>query len=182
VSLENSLDLRRILGGGGSLGPVFARHAYGMRAWVDLISLWVPAIDDPQMKTFVATIIADNARHMMIFRERAEAHGVDPDAYVCPDEGAAIYERLAELDSLDELVGYAWGSLEHFALLLSVYVDAAVGPDLSAISQVRADNDRTRGRLREMIDPHAARLAEEAHELYRVRELAEAPRYVRDYA
>jgi len=181
MGLENSEELRLILTGRTRLGLVFARHAYGMRAWVDLISPWIPEIDDPQMKAFVATLVADNARHMLIFRERAIAHGVDPDAYVCIDEGAAIYDRLAALDSLDELVGYAWGSLDHFAELLSVYADAADAADLAAIEDVRADNDRNRAFLGELVGPDGARLAQEAHELYRMRELVEAPRYARGY-
>jgi hypothetical protein len=181
MGLENSEELRRILSGRTRLGLVFARHAYGMRTWVDLISPWIPEIDDPQMKTFVATLVADNARHMLIFRDRAIAHGVDPDAYVCTDEGAAIYDRLAALGSLDELVGYAWGSLDHFAELLSVYAGAADAADLAAIEAVRADNDRNRAALRGMVGPDGARLADEAHELYRVRELVEAPRYARGH-
>jgi hypothetical protein len=181
MGLENSEELRRILSGRTRLGLVFARHAFGMRAWVDLISPWIPEIDDPQMKTFVATLVADNARHMLIFRDRAIAHGVDPDAYICTDEGAAIYDRLAALGSLDELVGYAWGSLDHFAELLSVYAGAADAADLSAIEAVRADNDRNRAALRDMVGPDGARLAEEAHELYRMRELVEAPRYARGH-
>ncbi len=70
---------------------------------------------------------------MILFRTRARAHGVDPDAYVCPPEGEVIYERIAEMETLDEAVGYALGSLDHFEQLLAVYRAAADGEDAAAI-------------------------------------------------
>ncbi len=183
MGLENSEELRRILTGRTRLGLVFARHAYGMRAWVDLISPWIPAVDDPQMKAFVALLVADNARHMSELRDRGiRKSGITRMPTSPPDEAGAIYDRLAALDSPDELIGYAWGSLDHFAELLSVYADAADAADLAAIEDVRVDNDRNRAVLRRMVGPSGARLAEEAHELYRVRELVEAPRYARGHA
>jgi hypothetical protein len=177
VALENVAELAGVLARRERLGKVFARHAYGMRAWVDLFSARIPAIGDPATKALVATLVADNARHMMLFRERAIGHGVDPDAYVCPDEGEAIYERIEQLRSLDELLGYAFGSLDHFDQLLAVYRAAADGPDATAIEDVRADVARMRGTLRPLQGPHAERLAAEAHERYRLRELVETPRY-----
>lgn len=159
------------------LGRVFARHAYGMRAWVDLFSARVAQVDDPALKALVAALVADNARHMMLFRERALAHGVDPDAYQCPAEGEAIYARIADIDALDDLLGYALGSLDHFDELLAVYRAAADGADAVAIDAVRADVTRMRAALRPLCGPQAERLAAEAHELYRVRELVETPRY-----
>lgn len=177
MALENAAELAGVLHGSGRLGKVFARHAYGMRAWVDLFSARVAAIRDPPAKALVATLVADNARHMLLFRERAAAHRVDPDAYVCPEEGSAIYERIEELRELDELLGYALGSLDHFDQLLAVYRDAAVGSDLGAIDAVRADVARMRDTLRPLVGPAAARLADEAHERYRLRELVETPRY-----
>jgi len=177
MALENVAELARVLARRERLGKVFARHAYGMRAWVDLFSARVPAVADPATKALIATLVADNARHMMLFRVRAAAHGVDPDAYVCPEEGEAIYERLAELESLDELLGYALGSLDHFDALLAVYGVAARGEDAATIDEVRADVARMRAALRPLQGPAAGRLAAEAHERYRVRELVETPRY-----
>jgi hypothetical protein len=121
--------------------------------------------------------VADNARHMLLFRDRARAHGVDPDAYVCPPEGEAIYERIEQIDSLDELLGYALGSLDHFDQLLGVYRSAAAPEDASVVDEVRLDVARMRATLRPLCGPEAERLAAEAHELYRLRELAETPLY-----
>ena len=124
MALENVAELSQVLAKRERLGQVFARHAYGMRAWVDLFSARVPAVADPEDKALVAQLVADNARHMLLFRRRALAHGVDPDAYECPPEGEVIYERIDELDGLEELAGYALGSLDHFTQLLAVYRDA----------------------------------------------------------
>jgi hypothetical protein len=148
-----------------------------MRRWVDLFAARIPAIEDPHLTELVAAIVSQNARHMVLIRERATAHGVDPDLYVCPPEGEAIYDRLAPLDA-DEALAYALGSLEHFADLLSVYAEAAEDErDSEVLTTVRADNDRTIARLRELVREAAASAAADAHELYRLRELAEAPLY-----
>ena len=177
MALENVSELSRVLAECERLGKVFARHAYGMRAWVDLFAARVPAVDDPAAKALVARLVADNARHMMLFRERAIAHGVDPDAYDCPPEGEVIYERIDELVGLDELAGYALGSLDHFSELLAVYRAAADGEDRAAIDEVSADARRMRTALAPLTAGEGARWAAEAHELYRVRELVETPRY-----
>ena len=177
MALQNSDELLDALRGPVSLGKVFARHAYGMRAWVDLFSARVPGIEEPATKALFATLVADNARHMMLFRERAIAHGIDPDTYSCPDAGEAIYTRLDQLQSLDELFGYALGSLDHFAELLAVYRAAARGTDAETIDAVRADVDDARAQLRDRAGAGARAAADEAHELYRVRELAEVPLY-----
>jgi hypothetical protein len=177
MALDNVAELSEVLAERARLGRVFARHAYGMRAWVDLFSARVPAIEDPEAKALVAQLVADNARHMLLFRERAAAHGVDPDAYACPPEGEAIYERLDELHGLEELAGYALGSLDHFTELLAVYRDAADGDDRTAIDAVRADVRRMRAALAPLAGGDGERRAAEAHELYRVRELVETPRY-----
>jgi hypothetical protein len=177
MALQNADELAVVLDRADHLGPVFARHAYGMRAWVDLFSLHVAGLLDPADKTLLATLVAVNARHMMLFRERAAANGTDPDAYTCPDEGEAIYDRIPELAGADQLVGYALGSLDHFAELLTVYRGAAGGEDAAAIDTVRADVDRARAELRERAGAGGDALAAEAHELYRVRELAEVPLY-----
>jgi hypothetical protein len=177
MALDNVTELSEVLAERTLLGRVFARHAYGMRAWVDLFSARVPTIDDPAAKTLVATLVADNARHMMLFRERAIVHGVDPDAYDPPREGEVIYERIDDLTGLDELAGYALGSLDHFGQLLAVYREAADGDDRNAIDEVTADVQRMRAALAPLAGGDGERRAAEAHELYRVRELVETPRY-----
>ena len=53
----------------------------------------------------------------------------------------------------------------------------AATADADAIDTVRADVDDARAQLRGRAGDAALRLAEEAHERYRVRELAEVPRY-----
>lgn len=178
MTLANDRELAQVLEDPSRLGQVFARHAYGMRCWVDLFSARIPAAD-PEQKQLIAELVADNARHMNIFRARARALGVDPDTYVCPDEGEVIYERITELESLDEAVGYALGSLDHFEQLLSVYRAAAPDEDAQAIDAVRADVAGMRERLRPLVTtPQGRARMDEAHELYRVRELVETARYV----
>jgi hypothetical protein len=177
MALENVSELSQVLAERQRLGFVFARHAYGMRAWVDLFSERVPAVADPEAKALFAQLVADNARHMLLFRERAAAYGVDPDAYDPPPEGEAIYERIPELDGLEELAGYALGSLDHFTQLLAVYRDAADGEDRATIDEVAADVQRMRAALAPLTAGDGARRAAEAHELYRLRELVETPRY-----
>jgi rubrerythrin len=179
LALENAAELADVLRRRERLGRIFARHAYGMRAWVDLFSARIAAIDDAGRKALVATLVADNARHMLLFRDRAAAHGIDPDAYTAPAEGETIYERIDELDDFDDLLGYALGSLEHFDELLAVYRAAAEDADAAVIDAVRADVARHRGELRPLVGPRAERLVSEAHERYRVRELVETPRYAR---
>jgi hypothetical protein len=177
MALENAAELEHILRADERrLGRVFARHAYGMRAWVDLFSARIPGVEDPEVKALLATLVADNARHMLLFRERAQAHGVDPDAYGCPPEGEAIYERIPLLAGTEELAGYALGSLDHFGQLLGVYGRTAAPADRIAIAAVAADVERMREALRPLAAGGGAQAAE-AHERYRVRELAETPRY-----
>jgi hypothetical protein len=88
--LDNRDELLEVLGDDPRrIGKVFARHAYGMRRWVDLFAARVPLTPDPQAKQLLAEIVAANARHMNLFRARAIAHGVDPDAYVAPRSTSA---------------------------------------------------------------------------------------------
>jgi hypothetical protein len=147
-----------------------------MGRWVDLFAFRIPAVPDPRLKELVARVVADNARHMVLFRDRAVVHGVDPDAYACPPEGEAIYERLAELD-LDQSIAYALGSLEHFAELLAAYARVAEEDDTEVIHTVRAETRQTIALLRPLVEDAASRLAGEAHERYRRRELVETPLY-----
>jgi hypothetical protein len=175
--LENRSELEDVLRKSAVLGAVFARHAYGMRRWVDLFAARIPAVEDPGLVELVADIVSQNARHLVLFRERAIAHDVDPDRYVCPPEGEVIYERMVPLDDRATLA-YALGSLEHFADLLAVYAQAAEDPaDAAVLAQVRADNDRAVARLRDVVRDPVPPAAADAHELYRLRELAEAPLY-----
>ncbi len=176
--LDNREELLGVLGDDPRrIGKVFARHAYGMRRWVDLFSVRVPLTEDPVAKRLLAEIVAANARHMNLFRARAIAHGVDPDAYVAPPEGDVIYERIEVIDDFDELVAYAAGSLDHFGQLLDAYAAGAEGEDAATIAIVAADNDVARERLAAMmLQPHSA--AFDAHELYRRRELVETGLYV----
>lgn len=159
------------------IGKVFARHAYGMRRWVDLFSIRIPLTADPGAKQLLAELVATNARHMNLFRTRALAHGVDPDAYVAPREGDAIYERIEVIEDFDELVAYAAGSLDHFGQLLDAYAATATGEDAVTIAVVAADNEAALQRLLALMsEPHSA--AGDAHELYRRRELVETGLYV----
>ena len=50
MALENVAELSQVLAKRERLGQVFARHAYGMRAWVDLFSARVPSVADPEAK------------------------------------------------------------------------------------------------------------------------------------
>jgi hypothetical protein len=173
--LQNAEQLEDVLR--GRLGAAFARHAYGMRRWVNLFAARIPELADPALVELVAGIVHQNARHMVLFRDRALAHGVNPDLYVCPPEGHVIYERMAPLDT-DHTLAYAFGSLEHFADLLSVYARVAERErDVEILAEVRADNDRAIGQLRGVVPHPEGPAAATAHELYRRRELAEAPLY-----
>ncbi len=177
--LTNREELLAVLGDDpGRIGRVFARHAYGMRRWVDLFSERIPTTGDPAAKQLLAELVAANARHMNLFRDRALAHGVDPDAYVAPREGEAIYERIEVIDDFDELVAYAAGSLDHFGQLLDAYAASAEGEDAAVLAIVIADNDGAQERLAALMTaPHSA--VGDAHELYRRRELVETGLYAR---
>ena len=119
--VENRSQLEQVLR--GRLGAAFARHAYGMRRWVDLFAVRIPEIKDAYLAELVAEIVHNNARHARLFRERAIAHGVNPDLYVCPPEGEATYDGMPH--DTDETLAYALGSLEHFGDLLAVYAEVA---------------------------------------------------------
>ena len=174
--LENRTELDAVLRRPKGLGRALARHAYGMGRWVDLFAVRIPAVSDPRLKELVARLVADNARHMVLFRDRAVVHRVDPDAYSCPPAGEVIYERLAELD-LDQSIAYALGSLEHFAELLGAYASAADGDDAAVIDTVRTETQQTIALLRPLVADVTSPLAGEAHERYRRRELIETRLY-----
>jgi hypothetical protein len=173
--IDNRSQIEQVLR--GRLGAAFARHAYGMRRWVDLFSVRIPTIEDAYLTEVVAGIVHQNARHARLFRERAIAYGVDPNLYVCPPEGEATYAGMPA--DLTGTLAYALGSIEHFGDLLAVYAEVAEAPDDAAVlAEVRADNDRAIAELREIVGRSGGdAAAATAHELYRVRELAEAPLY-----
>lgn len=177
--LENRPQLAAVLSDDlQRLGQVFARHAYGMLRWVDLFSARVATTVDPAAKELLAGVVAANARHMNLFRARALAHGVDPDAYTAPREGEAIYERLDELTDFDDVVAYGLASLDHFAELLAVYAEIATGEDAAVVATVQADNDAARELLGALAPVGVgAGAGAEAHELYRRRELVETELY-----
>jgi hypothetical protein len=175
--LENRPELVQVLRGDPDrIGRVFARHAYGMLRWVDLFSTRVAAIADIEAKQIVAELVADNARHMNLFRARARAHGVDPDHYRCPPQGELTYTRIHAIGDVAGVAGYAAGSLGHFTELLDAYAAAAAGDDARVIAEVRADVERMRRRLAPLVTGGEA-LESEAHELYRQRELVETGTY-----
>ena len=66
----------------------------------------------------------------------------------------------------------------HFRELLEVYARVARGDDHLAIAHVISDVTRMQAALRPLAGASGAAVATEAHELYRVRELAETPLYV----
>jgi len=173
--IDNRPQIEQVLR--GRLGAAFARHAYGMRRWVDLFAVRIPATEDAYLTEVVAGIVHQNARHARLFRERAIAHRVDPDLYVCPPEGEATYAGMPA--GLADTLAYALGSIEHFADLLAVYAEVAEAPDdAEVLAEVRADNERAIMELREIVGhTGGSGAAATAHELYRVRELAEAPLY-----
>ncbi|MGO9496836.1 MAG: hypothetical protein ACLQA5_09030 [Solirubrobacteraceae bacterium] len=173
--IDNRSQIEQVLR--GRLGAAFARHAYGMRRWVDLFAVRIPEIEDAHLTEVVAGIVHQNARHARLFRERAIANRVDPDRYVCPPEGEATYAGMPA--DLSGTLAYALGSIEHFGDLLAAYAEVAESPDdAEVLAKVRADNDRAIADLREIVGRSGGNGASAtAHELYRVRELAEAPLY-----
>lgn len=173
--LQNREELEQVLH--EHLGAAFSRHAYGMRRWVDLFAARIPKLADADDTELVAAIVHENARHAVLFRERARAHGVNPDLYVCPPEGLAIYTEMEPLDT-EATFYYALGSLEHFGQLLDTYAAVAEDPrDKEVLAQVRADNDRGIADLHRRLARNESPATAKAHELYRLRELAETKLY-----
>ena len=146
MALENVSELSRVLASASAWDSCSPATPTGCaRGWTSSPPA-CPRSPTREAKALLAQLVADNARHMMLFRERAIAHGVDPDAYDPPREGEVIYERIDDLAGLDELAGYALGSLDHFSQLLAVYRDAADGEDRATIDDVTADVQRHAGR------------------------------------
>ena len=119
-----------------------------MRAWVDLFSARVPAVADPEAKALRRPAGGrQRAPHDALPRAARSPTASTPTPTTAPREGEVIYERIDELAGLDELAGYALGSLDHFSQLLAVYRDAADGEDRAAIDDVTADVQRMRAAL-----------------------------------
>jgi hypothetical protein len=177
MTLANAEELREVVSEPRGLARALARHAYGMRCWVDLIGARLALFEEPEAKALAARLVADNARHMLLFREQAAALGADPDAYRVPPEGEAIYDRLAELEDAREIAAFALGSLEHFGELLAAYRTAADPASAGVIDSVAADVDEHRAALRRLLggDPGSLRL--EAKRMYEARELVEVGSY-----
>ena len=168
-----------MLGTPSALARCLARHAYGMRRWVQVIGGKLALFERPEDLAVAARLVGDNARHMALFRERAAALGADPDAYRAPPAGEAIYDRLEELADPTEIAAFALGSLDHFAELLSVYREAADADTAAVIEQVAADVREHRALLGPLAGGAGEGLRAEAGRMYEDRERVEVPGYAR---
>jgi hypothetical protein len=177
MAVVNAGQLQDVLARPGAFGRCLARHAYGMGVWVDLIGAKLALFTRPEDKALAARLVADNARHMLLFRARAHEEGVDPDAYRCTPEGEAIYAHLRALEDPGEVVAFALGSLDHFAELLEIYARAAPRESLAVVRQVAADVEEHRAGLRSLLGKAGQDPRAEAGRLYAVRELVEADAY-----
>lgn len=177
MSVSNAEEMARVLREPRALGACLARHAYGMRCWVVLIGRTLERFEQPGDLAVAARLVGDNARHMLLFRERAMALGVDPDGYRAPPEGEAIYARLEALIDTGEMAAFALGSLDHFGELLAIYRDVADVRTTAVIDEVRADVDLHRALLGGLTGARGHALRLEAQALYEARELVEVARY-----
>ena len=177
MALENVSELSRVLGQRQRLGLVFARHAYGMRAWVDLFSARVPAVADPEAKALLAQLVADNARHMMLFRERAS-----PTASTPTPTTPRARARSSTSGSTTSPGSASWPATRSGRWTTSASSWRCTGTPPRARTARRSTTSRPTCSgmlvaLRPLAGADGARRAAEAHELYRVRELVETPRY-----
>jgi hypothetical protein len=179
MSVANADELGGVLAAPGALGRCLARHAFGMRCWVELVGRALGRFERPADLAVAARLVGDNARHMLLFRERAIALGADPDAYRAPPAGAAIYERLEGLEEASSMAALALGSLDHFSELLSIYRSVADRGTSAVIDEVRADVDLHRALLGGLVGAGGHALRAEAQRLYRARELVEVKGYRR---
>lgn len=177
MTLANADELRSALTDQRALGRAFARHAYGMGRWIDQIGRKLELFEEPAPKALAARVVGDNGRHMVLFRERAAALGVDVAAYRAPSEGEAIYDRLEQLTDPVEIAAFALGSLDHFSELLAVYRSAADAESATAIDAVTADVAEHRAGLRSVLRGAGEDRRLEAERLYEVRERVEVDGY-----
>jgi hypothetical protein len=110
-----------------------------MRCWVDLFGAKLRAFERLEAKLVAARLIWDNARHAMLFAQRARELGVVPEAYRLTGAGRRIFLHLETPEGPLESFAFAQGSLDHFAALLSIYREAADPATRSIIETVRAD-------------------------------------------
>lgn len=177
MTIANSDELRGVLAVPPALGRCLARHAYGMHRWVVQIGRKLELFERPEDLAVAARLVGDNARHMLLLRERASALGADPDGYRAPREGEAIYDRLEELTDPANIAAFALGSLDHFRALLLIYRGVADGTTAAVIDQVLADVEEHRGLLRGLLGGSGEAHRAEAEGLYEARELVEVEGY-----
>lgn len=178
MSVANADELRSILADPTALGRCFARHAFGMRCWVELIGRTLGRFERPADLAVAARLVGDNGRHMLLFRARARALGANPDDYRAPPTGAVIYERLESLTDASDMAAFALGSLDHFRELLAIYRGVADGASWAVIDLVMRDVDEHRALLARLLTTGSEALRAEAERLYEARELVEVERYM----
>lgn len=110
-----------------------------MLSWVDLFGSKLKYITNLNMKLTTARIIADNARHAMLFSDRAREMGETPETYKPPDIGQKIYDILETFDNPFDDYAYAWGSLIHFSELLDLYMSVADTKSMQILKEVSSD-------------------------------------------
>ena len=179
MSVANADELRRVLAEPRALGRCLARHASGMRCWVELFGRTLGRFGPPQDLAVAARLVGDNARHMLLLRERASALGADPDGYRAPPVGAVIYQRLEGLDEASGMAAFALGSLDHFSELLAIYRSVADHDTCVVIDEIQADVDAHRALLGGLVGSGGHALRAEAQRLYEEREPIEVEGYAR---
>lgn len=131
--------LRQVLAEPRRLGRALSRHCYGMTQWVDILGAKLASFPSLEERALVARLVADNARHAILFRDRARELGEEPMAYRASSSGQRIYQALSSLTEPLPLLAYAWGSLTHFAALLTLYRSVADEGSLPVIEAVEQD-------------------------------------------
>ena len=139
MSIRNPDKLKKVLSDPKRLAKAFSRHTYGMLAWVDLFGGKLKFIEDLDTKLVAARIIADNAKHAKLFRDRARELGEKPETYAPPEIGQRIYDILESYNDTFDEFAYAWGSLIHFSSLLDLYHGVADPKSQKVIEEVRND-------------------------------------------
>ncbi len=139
MSIRNPEKLKGVLSDPKRLARAFSRHTYGMIAWVDLFGGKLKSFRNLETKLVVSRIIADNAKHAKLFRDRAKELGEKPETYRPPKIGQKIYDILeAYQDPFDDFA-YAWGSLIHFSSLLDIYHRVADSKSRGVVEEVQRD-------------------------------------------
>lgn len=139
MSIRNPEELKEVLSDPKRLARAFSRHAYGMIAWVDLFGEKLKSVNDPDIRTVMEQVVADNKKHAKLFSDRARELGETPETYKPPEIGQRIYDILETYDNVFDEFAYAWGSLIHFSDLLSLYHSVADPGSRGVIEQVEDD-------------------------------------------